>query len=102
MAPLDALPRFTRVGPFHVDVAPKETLIVLTNRDVPGVIGHVGTALAEAGVNIAEYHQARLEAGGEALAVIAVDGPGGPGLRDVLLRIPDVQAASVIHFRADE
>ncbi len=102
VAPLDALPRFTRVGPFHVDVAPKETLIVLTNRDVPGVIGHVGTALADAGVNIAEYHQARLQAGGEALAVIAVDGPGGPGLREVLLRIPDVQAASVIHFRSDD
>ncbi|MHB1330028.1 MAG: phosphoglycerate dehydrogenase, partial [Gemmatimonadales bacterium] len=58
VAPLDAPVRLTRVGPFHVDVAPRETLIVLTNRDVPGVIGHVGTALGSAGVNIAEYHQA--------------------------------------------
>ncbi len=102
VAPIDAAPRLTRVGPFHVDVAPRETLIVLTNRDVPGVIGHVGTALGDAGVNIAEYHQARLAEGGEALAVISVDGPGGADLRRTLLDIPDVQSASVIHFPAVE
>jgi D-3-phosphoglycerate dehydrogenase len=98
VAPLDAPARLSQVGPFHVDVAPRETLIVLTNRDVPGVIGHVGTALGSAGVNIAEYHQARLKEGGEALAVISVDGPGGPELRATLLAIPDVQSASVIRF----
>jgi D-3-phosphoglycerate dehydrogenase len=101
IAPLDAPPRLSRVGPFHVDVAPRETLIVLTNRDVPGVIGHVGTALGRAGVNIAEYHQARLAEGGEALAVISVDGPGGPELRQTLLAIPEVQSASVIRFHGD-
>ena len=102
VAPLDAPARLAQVGPFHVDVAPRETLIVLNNRDVPGVIGHVGTALGNAGVNIAEYHQARLKEGGEALAVISVDGPGGPGLRETLLAIPDVQAASVIRFGTEE
>jgi D-3-phosphoglycerate dehydrogenase len=102
IAPLDAPARLTQVGPFHVDVAPRDTLLVLTNRDVPGVIGHVGTALGDAGVNIAEYHQARLKEGGEALAVISVDGPGGPGLRETLLAIPEVQSASVIRFRTTE
>ncbi|MBX3146893.1 MAG: phosphoglycerate dehydrogenase [Gemmatimonadales bacterium] len=101
VAPLDAPMRLTQVGPFHVDVAPRETLIVLTNRDVPGVIGHVGTALGNAGVNIAEYHQARLAEGGQALAVISVDGPGGAGLRDTLIALPDVQSASVIRFRTE-
>jgi D-3-phosphoglycerate dehydrogenase len=104
VAPLDAPARLTQVGPFHVDVAPRDTLIVLTNRDVPGVIGHVGTALGSAGVNIAEYHQARLKegGGGEALAVISVDGPGGTGLRETLLAIPEVQSASVVRFRTGE
>ena len=48
-------------------------MLVLRNRDVPGVIGRVGTLLGEAGVNIAEYHQARLQVGGEALAAVSVD-----------------------------
>jgi D-3-phosphoglycerate dehydrogenase / 2-oxoglutarate reductase len=65
--------RILRIGAFRVDVAPRGTLVVLRNHDVPGVIGRVGTLLGEAGVNIAEYHQARLQAGGEALAAISVD-----------------------------
>lgn len=65
--------RITRIGAFHVDIAPRGTLVVLRNRDVPGVIGRVGTLLGDAGVNIAEYHQARLQAGGEALAAVSVD-----------------------------
>ena len=67
-------PRISRIGDYHVDIPPRGTLLILKNRDVPGVIGEVGSVLGDAGVNIAEYHQARLEAGGEALAAIAVDG----------------------------
>lgn len=72
---LDAAhPRVVRVNDFHVHIRPYGALLVLRNRDVPGVIGHVGTVLGAAGVNIAEYHQARFEQGGEALAAINVDG----------------------------
>ncbi|UCC83270.1 MAG: phosphoglycerate dehydrogenase [Gemmatimonadota bacterium] len=67
-------PRITRIGDYRVDIQPRGTILVLRNRDVPGVVGKVGSVLGDAGVNIAEYHQARQEAGGEALAAIAVDG----------------------------
>jgi len=67
-------PRIARIGDYRVDIQPRGTILVLKNRDVPGVIGKVGSVLGEAGVNIAEYHQARREAGGEAMAAIAVDG----------------------------
>ncbi|MDQ4081141.1 MAG: phosphoglycerate dehydrogenase [Gemmatimonadota bacterium] len=66
--------RIVRIGDYHVDVVPRGTLVILRNRDVPGVIGRVGTLLGNAGINIGEYHQARLEAGGEAIAAISVDG----------------------------
>ncbi|HTI62249.1 MAG TPA: phosphoglycerate dehydrogenase [Gemmatimonadaceae bacterium] len=90
-------PRLTRIGDFKVDVAPRRTLIVLTNADVPGVIGRVGTVLGDAGVNIAEYHQARLSQGGEALAAISVDGVVTEDVRRRLLGIRDVRSATVIH-----
>jgi D-3-phosphoglycerate dehydrogenase len=99
IAALDAPPRLTRIGDFHVDVAPRGTLIVLTNHDVPGVIGRVGTALGDAGVNIAEYHQARLERGGEALAVILVDGSPGEDVRRALLSMSDVTSATIVELR---
>jgi D-3-phosphoglycerate dehydrogenase / 2-oxoglutarate reductase len=82
--------RITRIGAFRVDVAPRGTLVVLRNRDVPGVIGRVGTLLGEAGVNIAEYHQARLQAGGEALAAISVDTPLPPEALERLGHLPEV------------
>ena len=91
--------RLTRIGSFHVDVNPRQTLVVLTNQDVPGVIGRVGTLLGERHVNIAEYHQARLAQGGEALAAISVDGNVDEATRRALLDLPDILSASVVHFR---
>jgi D-3-phosphoglycerate dehydrogenase len=93
-----AAPRLTRIGGFPVDVTPRQTLIVLTNNDVPGVIGRVGTLLGEAGVNIAEYHQARLAQGGDALAAISVDSTVGDDVRRALLALPDVRSATVVNF----
>lgn len=82
--------RITRIGAFRVDVAPRGHLLVLRNRDVPGVIGRVGTLLGEAGVNIAEYHQARLQAGGDALAAVSIDSPLAPDLIAQLAALPEV------------
>ena len=101
VAALDAPPRLTRIGEFHVDVAPRGTLLVLSNHDVPGVIGRVGTLLADEGVNIAEYHQARLAAGGDALAVITIDGTPPSHVRDRLTALRDVRNATVIRFGDD-
>ena len=100
VAPRDAAWRLTRIGGFHVDVAPRDTLVVLTNKDVPGVIGRVGTLLGDAGVNIAEYHQARLAQGGEALAAITVDNAVGPDIQKRLLGLPDVLTATIVRFGA--
>lgn len=91
-------PRLSRIERYKVDVQPRDTLIVLTNKDVPGVIGRVGTLLGGAGVNIAEYHQSRLEQGGDALAAIAVDGTINDNLREKLLALPEVRSVSVVRF----
>jgi hypothetical protein len=49
----------------------------------------VGSALG-CGHNIGQYYQARLEAGGEALAAIGVDGRLNPDIMATLRGIPDV------------
>lgn len=90
--------RITQIGAFRVDVQPRDVLLILTNTDVPGVIGRVGTLLGEAGANIAEYHQARLAQGGEALAAVALDAPIAESTRAALLRLPDVRSATVVTF----
>lgn len=84
--------RITRIGDYRVDLQPRGTILVLHNRDVPGVIGKVGSVLGEAGVNIAEYHQARLQAGGEAMAAIAVDDVVARPVIDRLAALPEIGA----------
>jgi D-3-phosphoglycerate dehydrogenase len=91
----------SRIGEFKVDIAPRHTLVVLTNADVPGVIGHVGTVLGNAKVNIAEYHQARMSQGGDALAAITVDGNVSSAVCRQLSEIPGVRSATVIETESD-
>lgn len=81
-------PRVVRIHEYRVDIEPEGTILILKNRDVPGVIGKVGSVLGAAGVNIAEYHQARLAAGGDALAALAVDGRVE---RDVVERLAAIE-----------
>lgn len=98
VGPIGGPARLTRIAGFHVDVTPRRTLIVLTNRDVPGVIGRVGTMLGDARINIASYHQSRLDQGGEALAAIAVDDPVPAEVCRRLLDLPEVLSATVVAF----
>ena len=45
-------PRIVRVDDVHLDLAPRGTLLLTRHRDVPGVIGQLGTQLGERGVNV--------------------------------------------------
>ena len=65
--------RVTEINGFRVEAIPHGHMLVVRNRDVPGVIGRVGTILGDHGVNISHFHLGRQERGGEALAVIEVD-----------------------------
>jgi D-3-phosphoglycerate dehydrogenase len=67
--------RITRINGFRIEAIPRGNMLVMHNRDVPGVIGRVGTILGEAGINISAFHLGRRERGGEAMAVIEVDAP---------------------------
>lgn len=79
-----------RVGPYPVNVSPRGTLLFVWNRDVPGVIGRVGTLLGDAGVNIGEFHQSRDAESGESLSVIGLDADLPASVRRKLSQLADV------------
>lgn len=58
---------------YRLEFRPEGRLLVIENRDVPGVVGRIGTALGEARVNIADIHLARRTELGAALSVLRVD-----------------------------
>lgn len=90
--------RIVRINEFHVDIRPRGSIVILRNRDVPGVIGRVGSILGDAGVNIGEYHQARLEAGGVALAAISVDSRLPDDVIGALTALPEVVSVKQVEL----
>jgi D-3-phosphoglycerate dehydrogenase len=48
-------------------------MLYIVNNDAPGFIGKLGTTLGSAGINIATFNLGRRAAGGEAVALVAVD-----------------------------
>jgi D-3-phosphoglycerate dehydrogenase / 2-oxoglutarate reductase len=67
--------RIVSINSFRVEFDPKGHLIYIINRDVPGVVGKVGTLLGDREINIAEYNLARSDTGGSAMAIITIDSP---------------------------
>lgn len=69
----DGKGRITQIGGFSIEVFPKGYMLIIRNRDAPGVIGKIGTLLGENGINISSFYLGRNEKGGEALAAIEID-----------------------------
>jgi D-3-phosphoglycerate dehydrogenase len=89
--------RVVAVDGLPLEFRPEGTVVFLRNRDVPGVVGSVGTILGEGGINIANFSLARGD-GENAAAVIAVDSPPGPAVLDRLRRAPAVEEVRVVSW----
>lgn len=95
-------PRLISVDGIYCEVALSGHLLLLKNTDVPGVIGHVGTVLGKAGVNIANFSLGRQEgaAAGSvvAIAVVEVDSPVSETVLSELKANPAILEARPVEF----
>ena len=99
-------PRVVRLGGYPLEFRPEGRLLFLENRDVPGVVGKIGTLLAGAQVNIADIHLARRPADGiggtgerEALAVLRVDQAADEELVSRLAALPEVRSVRAVDLQ---
>jgi D-3-phosphoglycerate dehydrogenase len=65
-------PRIVRIDDFMLEAIPEGPTLLIHNRDMPGVVGHVGTLLGEAGINISRMQLALLPERGEACMLVNV------------------------------
>jgi D-3-phosphoglycerate dehydrogenase len=72
----DGSPRILRFDGIDLEAPLEGTLLLTRNRDVPGVIGQIGTVLGNQGVNIATFALGRRQPtrGAEAVALVRLDG----------------------------
>ena len=91
-------PRIVEVRGISMDAELGPHMLIVTNRDRPGLIGAVGQTLGEAGVNIATYNLGRTESHGEAISLIGVDDAVGEEAVKKVRALPDVLMAKALAF----
>jgi D-3-phosphoglycerate dehydrogenase len=73
--------------------------VIFRNRDVPGVIGKVGTIFGDEKINIAQMYVGRSpEESGMALTIVLVDDPVPPGVIEKLSELPEIQQVRQIQL----
>jgi D-3-phosphoglycerate dehydrogenase len=71
----DQYVRLVQLGPYRMEGYLDGVLLVFTHRDVPGLIGFVGTIFGTHAVNIAQMTVGRQTQGGEAIGILNLDSP---------------------------
>ena len=66
-------PHLASVDGFAIDAELSGTMLVTRHHDRPGIVGAVGTVLAEAGINISSLELSRLSEHGQAMMFVSVD-----------------------------
>jgi len=76
--------RLVQLGPYRMESYLDGVLLTFTHRDVPGLIGYIGTVCGKHGVNIASMNVGRQLPGGEAIAVLNLDSfPSDEALKEI-------------------
>ncbi len=66
-------PYILQINDYRIHFEPRGHLLIMGSYDQPGVIGRVGTLMAESGINIASWHTGRAAPGGNTLTVLNFD-----------------------------
>ncbi len=94
----DGKPRFIQIRGINVDAEIGEHMMYTRNRDVPGVIGTLGTTLGEMGVNMANFTLGRVAGGGDAIAITYLDAPLREDVREALLATGKFEMVRPLRF----
>ena len=91
-------PRIVRLFSQSVEIPVTGTLLLLNNADKPGIVGHLGTLLANHKINIATMSLSRDTAGGRALTVFSLDSVPSPALLTELQKDADIANVKVVNL----
>ena len=94
----DARPRIVNIKGIRMDAEFGPSMVYITNLDKPGFIGKFSGTMGDAGINIATFHVGREAPGGNAIALIAIDGEMPPEVLEAVRALPQVQSAKPLKF----
>ena len=91
-------PRLVELFDIEIEAELNGAMLYIVNTDSPGFIGKLGTALGDAGINIATFNLGRRKARGDAVALVAVDGKIGSEVVDTLCNLDGVRKVVPLSF----
>jgi len=94
----DGKPRIIQVKGINMEAELAPHMLYITNEDKPGFIGALGTTLGDAQVNIATFNLGRQKQGGDAIALIEVDGDVPETVLKAVQALPHVQQVKPLRF----
>lgn len=86
-----------RINGAEVLISGKSTTLIITHRDIPGMIGKVSNVLGDNGININNISLSRDEKGGEAIMTIEIDGNIEASIQQSIKNIPYVISSSILN-----
>jgi D-3-phosphoglycerate dehydrogenase len=94
----DGKPRLVDIKGIRVDAEFGKSMIYVTNEDKPGFIGKFASILGDAKVNIATFHLGRNARGGDAIALVEIDGAVPAEVLTAVAKLPQVKQAKALTF----
>ena len=91
-------PYILQINDYRIHFEPRGHLLIMGSYDRPGVIGQVGSLMAENGINIASWHTGRAEPGGNTLTVLTFDEPLPEALMDILRQQDFIRHVHQLHI----
>lgn len=88
--------RITDVDEFPVNVPPSRHMLFTLHRDMPGIIGKIGSLLGSFNVNIASMQVGRKIVRGDAVMVLSLDDPLPDGILDEIVKVPGIRDAYTV------
>lgn len=88
--------RITDLDEFPINVPPSEYMLFTLHRDMPGIIGKIGSLLGSYNVNIASMQVGRKIVRGDAVMVLSLDDPLPEGILSEITKVAGIRDAYTV------
>ena len=88
--------RVTDIDDFPINVPPTKHMLFTLHRDMPGIIGKIGSLLGSFNVNIASMQVGRKIVRGDAVMVLSIDDPLPEGILSEITKVPGIRDAYTV------
>ncbi|NEO47575.1 MAG: ACT domain-containing protein, partial [Moorea sp. SIO4A3] len=86
----------TSIDDFPINVPPTHYMLFTLHRDMPGIIGKIGSQLGSFNVNIASMQVGRKIVRGDAVMVLSLDDPLPEGVLTEIMKVPGIRDAHTV------